>query len=579
MMANPQGVVFNKFPKTVVKQYQNGVIKGNKEIAEYIKNHHKNAEIIVVECYPGVNYDVLRKTFFTHFEHTAVCVDDYALSETLLDTKLQDHLTDDRVFGRMSQYEIEEFYPSSAEETINHMIQDLGKVIVFGFGASRMVKGDLTLYLDLTRWEIKTRYRNGLANWQSSKTDLDTLKKEKRGFFVEWRTADRIKNTVFSDIDYYFDANDETILKMVSQEDLFAAINETTEKPFSMVPYFDPGVWGGQWMKEVCDLDRSKENFAWSFNGVMEENAMHYQYGEDYLASPAINLVLFKPKKLLGDKVYARFGTEFPIRFDFLDTVEGGNLSLQVHPLTEYIYSKFGMAYTQDESYYILDSNQGGIYLGLKENINRAKMIQSLKDAEAGKAPFNADEFINYYDVKKHDHISIPAGTVHCSATGTMVLEISATPYIFTFKMWDWGRVGLDGLPRPIHLNHAVRNIQWDRTTKWIETELLNQIKVLSNEAGVLEEKTGLHPRQFIETRRHTHDNKALHSTHDSVNVLMLIEGETAIVESPENHFEPFVVNFAETFIIPEHVKTYTVRPYGASEGRTIKTIKAFVRT
>ena len=63
-----------------------------------------------------------------------------------------------------------------------------------------------------------------------------------------------------------------------------------------------------------------------------------------------------QPRALLGDKVHARFGDEFPIRFDFLDTMGGGNLSFQVHPLTEYIQQHFGMHYTQDESYYLLDA-------------------------------------------------------------------------------------------------------------------------------------------------------------------------------------------------------------------------------
>ena len=71
---------------------------------------------------------------------------------------------------------------------------------------------------------------------------------------------------------------------------------------------------------------------------------------------PAIDLVLQHPRELLGDDVFARFGAEFPIRFDFLDTVGGGNLSLQVHPLTAYIREHFGMIYTQDESYYMLDA-------------------------------------------------------------------------------------------------------------------------------------------------------------------------------------------------------------------------------
>lgn len=50
-----------------------------------------------------------------------------------------------------------------------------------------------------------------------------------------------------------------------------------------------------------------------------------------------------------------------------------------------------------------------------------------------------------------------------------MVLEISATPYIFTFKLWDWQRLGLDGLPRPINIEHGKHVIQWDRTTKWVK--------------------------------------------------------------------------------------------------------------
>lgn len=568
---------FDKAPKTKIETYETGIITGNQTIAAYIRTNHPEAKTIVLECYPGIAYDQLEKSFFSHFDHTPICVDRFALDEQTLDQKLQDHLTDDRVFGRMSQFQIEEFYQANAQKKIQAETEKHTATIVYGFGASRFIKGDITIHLDLARWEIKTRYRNGKANWQSTKTGLDTLKKEKRGFFVEWRTADRIKKTLFPEMDYYIDANDETALKMVTRNDLFAALDTTTAKPFSMVPYFDPGVWGGQWMKDVCDLDRSKDNFAWSFNGVMEENAMHYQFGPDHIVSPAINLVLFRPVELLGDKVHARFGTEFPIRFDFLDTVEGGNLSLQVHPLTEYIQSTFGMAYTQDESYYILDATNGGIYLGLKENIDKAAMIKDLRRAEKGEIRFDADKYVNYYDVKKHDHIAIPAGTIHCSATGTMVLEISATPYIFTFKMWDWGRLGLDGLPRPIHLDHALENIQWHRTGPWVEQQLINPFKTIKKTETLLEESTGLHARQFIETRRHTHADKVMHETHDSVNVLMVVEGTGAVVKSPDALFEPFSVNYAETFIIPEHVKRYTITP--AEEGKTIKTIKAFVRT
>ncbi|HEY1113726.1 MAG TPA: hypothetical protein VGE66_09195, partial [Chitinophagaceae bacterium] len=69
-----------------------------------------------------------------------------------------------------------------------------------------------------------------------------------------------------------------------------------------------------------------------------------------------------------------------------------------------------------------------------------------------------------------------------------------------------------------------------------------------------------------------------VHQTNGGVNVLNLVEGREAIVESPKGAFEPFVVHYAETFIVPAAVGEYSIRPYGESEGQTIATIKAFVR-
>ena len=90
-------------------------------------------------------------------------------------------------------------------------------------------------------------------------------------------------------------------------------------------------------MKENFGLDASKENFAWSFDGVPEENSLNLEIGGKTLKVPAQDLVLYAPHELLGERVHGRFGAEFPIRFDLLDTMGGQNLSLQVHPLTEYI--------------------------------------------------------------------------------------------------------------------------------------------------------------------------------------------------------------------------------------------------
>jgi len=235
------------------------------------------------------------------------------------------------------------------------------------------------------------------------------------------------------------------------------------------------------------------------------------------------------------------------------------------------------MNYTQDESYYLLDAKpDAGVFLGLKEGVNPAEMIEALHHAQDGNYSFAAERFVNRWPAKKHDHFLIPAGTIHCSGKNSMVLEISATPYIFTFKLWDWDRLDLDGRPRPIHLEHGRWNIQWDRTTEWVRKNLVNRIEPVAQGEGWCEERTGLHEREFIETRRHWFTSTVLHDTRGGVNVLNLVEGPEAVVESPDGSFAPLIVHYAETFIIPAAVGRYTIRPTGAQR---CATIKAFVRT
>ena len=174
-----------------------------------------------------------------------------------------------------------------------------------------------------------------------------------------------------TDLDYVIDLNDDLNPIMITKDAYDTALEHLLTTPFRMVPYFDPGVWGGQWMKEVCNLDRNEKNFAWSFDGIPEENSVKFDFGGKIIELPTQDLVLHKTKRFFGSRVHGRFGKQFPIRFDLLDTFEGGNLSLQVHPLTEYIYDKFGMFYTQDESYYLLDSAEDGCcYIGFKENVD-----------------------------------------------------------------------------------------------------------------------------------------------------------------------------------------------------------------
>ncbi|MEG0579470.1 MAG: class I mannose-6-phosphate isomerase, partial [Niameybacter sp.] len=549
---------YDKHPEVNVKGYDHHAVAGYTATAEVIKKDLKEGtkNVVVIDCYPGVDVAEVVKGLESLAFDTVVYTDACALQEEALTQAINEYLTEDRVFGVLTTKNFKDIFVAEKVEAVRQMIeQATGNILVIGVGAGLITTGNVYVYADLARWEIQLRYRKGMSNWNVSNGDAPILTKYKRGFFIEWRMADRHKMNHFQDFNYVLDTNVANEPKLITAEAFFEGLKQTAARPFRVVPYFDPGVWGGQWMKDVCGLDKDRENFAWSFDGVPEENSLYLRFGDIRVEVPSIDVVFYQPVELLGTRVHARFGKEFPIRFDFLDTMGGQNLSLQVHPLTEYIQQTFGMHYTQDESYYILDCKEGSdVYLGLKEDIDKQAMMKDLYAAQRGEKSFDAEKYVNTFKAHKHDHFLIPAGTIHCSGSDTMVLEISATPYIFTFKLWDWDRLGLDGLPRPIHIEHGEKVIAWDRTTKWVEENLVSPVQVVEEGQGYVEERTGLDEREFIETRRHWFSEKVLHTTHNSVNVLNLVEGEGAIVESPTGTFEPFVVHYAETFIIPEAV-------------------------
>lgn len=575
---------YNKHPEVSVRGFDAHAWRGWNDIITALNTRVLTSRktVLVIDYYPGVRLEELERNVLARFGNAVrINVETARRDEHTLSEMLARNLTDDRVFGVLSCHQLAEFFDAEALTALQKQVAEAaGLVIVYGSGAALVHPGDVLVYADMPRWEIQQRMRAGeLGNWGVENLTEDMLRRYKRAFFVEWRVFDRHKTPLLKRCDFLLDTTQADAPAMVSGEALRAGLKQTTQQPFRVVPFFDPGVWGGQWMKQRFDLDPAKPNYAWCFDCVPEENSLLMRFGDVRIEIPSIDVVLLQPRALLGEKVHARFGAEFPIRFDFLDTVEGQNLSFQVHPLTEYIQQQFGMHYTQDESYYILDAEPGAVvYLGTQTGTRPEAMMDDLRQAARGEKPFDDARFVNQIPAKKHDHFLIPAGTVHCSGAGTMVLEISATPYIFTFKLWDWGRLGLDGLPRPVHLDHGEQVIDWQRDTQWVNDHLVNRIEPVEEGEGWREERTGLHEREFIETRRHWFSGPVVHHTEGGVNVLNLVEGDEARVDSPSGAFEPFVVHYAETFIIPAAVGEYRITPWGKGSGQQLATVKAWVR-
>jgi mannose-6-phosphate isomerase class I len=552
------------------------------ELLEALRKTTASRRVLAIECYPETDYEELREALIARLgPGLALFADDFAEDAGRVQERIADCVTQDRVFGVMSHYTVDQFYPAEGiAEARRRIGAATGLVVVYGTGASMLCEPDVLAYADLTRWEAQLRLRRGMPNWKCDNAGEDALRKFKRGYFFEWRMADREKARLLPRIDFLLDMNAHGRPALVDGASFRSALGEVARRPFRLVPYFDTSVWGGHWMQGRFGLDPKAPNFGWAFDGVPEENGIVLDFRGTEVEVPATDVVLAQPDALLGPKVRARFGEEFPIRFDFLDTMGGGNLSLQVHPLVGYAQEHFGIHYTQDESYYILDATEdSSVYLGVRNGVTREGLEGALRAAARGEEAFPAERLVNRIPVGKHDHVMIPAGTIHGAGAGTVVLEISATPYIFTFKLWDWGRVGLDGLPRPVHLDHGLANVQLERDTDYALAHLVDRADAphenLSSEPGVVSERTGLHELEFIETRRHWFDERVTLHCHESANMLNLVEGRSARVTSAEGAFPPLEVSYGETFVVPASVGAYRIENTG---GGRAAVVQAYVR-
>ena len=394
---------YDKYPVVPIGSSQADCAVGWPQILDRIES--LKPRVVCIECYPGAFAEQIEREIASALKPSRI----FRASDSLkpaqaIDALLAPYLTDDPVFGRMNGIEIADLLDADKLASARRDIESHeGTALVIGTGAALLAPAAaLLIYADMARWEIQARQRrNEIANLGADNSQEKPSLKYKRAYFVDWRAADRLKKQLFPRVDFLLDTNDRDCPKMISGKTFRSALRAVVERPFRVVPFFDPGPWGGEWMRETCDLPRDAPNFAWCFDCVPEENSLLLGFGSARVEVPSIDVVFAHPRELLGDAVHGRFGTEFPIRFDMLDTMGGGNLSLQVHPLTEYIQEKFGMNYTQDESYYLLDAGEGAVvYVGLKEGIDRGAMLGDLERAQQAGNSFPDTRYVNQWPAK-----------------------------------------------------------------------------------------------------------------------------------------------------------------------------------
>lgn len=533
---------------------------GSEALADDLRQHRR----VVIDGYVGVLWDLLREQLDAALKAQGVTMTwtdmrSAYLPEAQIDALITPFMGgDDPIFGTRFTGTLADFFDKDALTALQP--DDSADIsILYGCGAALVGWDDaLLVYVDVPKNEIQFRARAGSVTNLGARQPADPKVMYKRFYFVDWVALNVHKAALTPRIDVIVDGQRPDSPVFTTGGHMREALAQMSRGYFRVRPWFEPGAWGGQWIKQrIPQLPQDAPNYAWSFELIVPENGLMLE-SDGALLELSFDFLMYHDHRAVLGHSAVRFGYEFPIRFDFLDTFDGGNLSVQCHPSPEFARQHFGETFTQDETYYILDcGDDATVYLGFQEGIDpqafRAELERSFAEASA----VDVEQFVRVFPARKHDLFLIPNGTIHCSGKNNLVLEISATPYIFTFKMYDWLRLDLDGKPRPLNIDRAFENLHFERQGVRVEQELISKPSVQAQGDGWRMIHVPTHPVHFYDVRRYEIDpGCAVEVTTDgSPQVMSLVEGTTILLDTAQGRQARF--SYAETFVIPAAAESF----------------------
>lgn len=222
--------------------------------------------------------------------------------------------------------------------------------------------------------------------------------------------------------------------------------------PLKFTPICKDKIWGGNKLNELLNkqypgLPNCGE--SWEISGIQDEVSV---VSNGFLKGNNLEeLIEVYMGDLVGDKVYEKFGTEFPLLVKFIDAND--NLSIQVHPNDELSLERHD-AFGKTEMWYVVQADPGArLISGFNRKIDKEGYLKYFNNGQL-------EEILNYEEAKAGDVFFMPAGRVHAIGKGIVVAEIQQTSDV-TYRIYDFNRLDDQGNPRELHTDLAVDAIDY----------------------------------------------------------------------------------------------------------------------
>ena len=557
------------------------IFNGWTNIYSLIKKETRNKSMIIaIDGDYSTNWDIYIQNLNLIFKDKKIKILNFnkcILSFKKINNYFLNHLSDkDKLFGKITNKDLNSLINKKILKQYKRNFfkilhsNKLSYIICIGTGIGNL---NINKYFDLLFYSNLTRHESINSNNWSKKIGKTQTISPNTFYYHIFPIMEKYQNQLIKKIDYYINFSKNNFPVIISNDNLKKIINASTQIPIKFNPLYEPGVWGGQWL---CKKRKLKlPNCSIGLELIAQEQSLIFKFKNKKLEIPFSLIMSLKSKNILGVKFSKKYKNYFPVRIAYDDTYKnkGDNLSIQVHPDKTYIKKNFNEPIGQSEIYYITDSyKKSGVFLGFNKKISKKEFIKDVINSSKKNVKIDYEKYINFEKAKKGNLYLIPPGTVHASGKNNFVLEISNTPYRYTFKIYDYCRKNLDGKKRSLSIDHALKVLKFNRNENWIKQNLIPKPQFIRN-INQGKEYLLSNNKNFTFNIYRIHFKKYyFDKTQNSLHIINLVEGFKIRIIAKKNNHE-VVIKHSQTLLLPQSLNEYKILNMGKGECKIIKII------